>query len=194
MNFSALKFETSYGLGAQLPESTGREIVICGRSNVGKSTLLNKLASKKNLARVSSMPGKTTTINRFSLCDGVYIMDLPGYGYAKRPQQEIRRWARLLETFFTSGRNISLGILLLDCRRTIQSDDITMLQCFVNAGIPFFIVATKTDKLTPVKLAESLKSIKDGSLEYGPVEIVPFSQNGEDPAREVKRLIEGSLN
>ena len=112
LNFNSAKFEMSYGLDSQLPESTRNEIAFCGRSNVGKSTLLNKLTRRNGLARVSSMPGKTTTINCFGLGDDYCLMDLPGYGYAKRPKSEIVRWARLLERFFTTDRRLVLGVLI----------------------------------------------------------------------------------
>lgn len=198
MNFNNAKFITSYGLGTQLPNDGGAEIVFCGRSNVGKSTLINKLTCRKALARVSSTPGKTTTINRYELAEGLYLMDLPGYGYAKRPHSEIQRWGELLEHYFTSGRNIRLCALLLDSRREPSADDITMLECFKAAKLPFIVVITKTDKLKKTELEDNTEKIKKITAPYRPKAVVPFTQNGEKPAalvnQAISEAIEGSQN
>lgn len=193
MKFTAVTFLRSYGLGSQLPPCDGVEVVFCGRSNVGKSTMINCLAGRRSLARVSATPGKTTTINQFRLGDGVYLMDLPGYGYAKRPQAEIRRWAELLEAYFTTGRRIALCVLLLDCRRTPSADDITMLECFRIAGLPFMIAVTKTDKLNKTELAASLTAIKDMAAPYGPSAVCSFSERGESCVEELRAAISQAI-
>ncbi len=146
MNIHNVKFEASYGTSKQLPASDLPEIVFAGKSNVGKSSLINKFFNRKNLARVSGVPGKTTTVNFFR-CDGVRIADLPGYGYAKRSDAERRRWGELMEGYFAMGRDIRLIVLLLDMRHEPTADDRTMLQFLTESGYPFLCVLTKCDKL-----------------------------------------------
>ena len=146
MNIHNVKFEVSYGTSKQLPASDLPEIVFAGKSNVGKSSLINKFFNRKNLARVSGVPGKTTTVN-FFLCDGVRIADLPGYGYAKRSDAERRRWGELMEGYFAMGRDIRLIVQLLDMRHEPTEDDRTMLDFLTQSGYPFLCVLTKCDKL-----------------------------------------------
>ena len=146
MNIHNVKFEASFGTSKQLPASDLPEIVFAGKSNVGKSSLINKFFNRKNLARVSGVPGKTTTVN-FFLCDGVRIADLPGYGYAKRSDAERRRWGELMEGYFAMGRDIRLIVQLLDMRHEPTADDRTMLRFLADSGYPFVCVLTKCDKL-----------------------------------------------
>ena len=146
MNIHNVQFEASYGTSKQLPASDLPEIVFAGKSNVGKSSLINKFFNRKSLARVSGVPGKTTTVN-FFLCDGVRIADLPGYGYAKRSDAERRRWGELMEGYFAMGRDIRLIVQLLDMRHEPTADDRTMLQFLTESGYPFLCVLTKCDKL-----------------------------------------------
>lgn len=146
INIHNVQFEASYGTSKQLPASDLPEIVFAGKSNVGKSSLINKFFNRKSLARVSGVPGKTTTVN-FFLCDGVRIADLPGYGYAKRSDAERRRWGELMEGYFAMGRDIRLIVQLLDMRHEPTADDRTMLQFLTESGYPFLCVLTKCDKL-----------------------------------------------
>lgn len=146
MNIHNVKFEASFGTSKQLPAFDLPEIVFAGKSNVGKSSLINKFFNRKNLARVSGVPGKTTTVN-FFLCDGVRIADLPGYGYAKRSDAERRRWGELMEGYFAMGRDIRLIVQLLDMRHDPTADDRTMLRFLAESGYPFLCVLTKCDKL-----------------------------------------------
>lgn len=146
MNINNVKFEASYGTAKQLPPSDLPEIVFAGKSNVGKSSLINRFFNRKSLARVSAVPGKTTTINFFTL-EGVRFADLPGYGYAKRSAAEIRRWGELMEGYFAQERQIRLVVQLLDMRHEPTADDRTMLGFLSQAGYPFVCVLTKCDKL-----------------------------------------------
>lgn len=146
MNFNNVNFEASYGTSKQLPVSDLPEIAFAGKSNVGKSSLINKFFNRKNLARVSSMPGKTTTVNFFRV-GSLRIADLPGYGYAKRSGDEIRRWSDLMEGYFSMGRDIKLVVQLLDMRHEPTEDDATMLGFLTESGYPFVCVLTKCDKL-----------------------------------------------
>lgn len=193
MKFENAKYEASYGTSAQLPPSGMPEIAFAGRSNVGKSSMLNKVLNRKNLARVSSVPGKTVTINFFD-CDGVKLVDLPGYGYAKVNFNEKKRWADLMEGYFNSSRNIRLVVQLTDMRHPVTADDIDMLRFLKHNGYPFIVVMTKSDKLNKSERIRRLEEIKDELSEFGDnVTAVPFSaQNGEG-ADIIKKAIEDAL-
>lgn len=189
MRFDKAQYEASYGTSAQLPKSEEVEIAFAGRSNVGKSSMLNKILNRKNLARVSSVPGKTVTINFFE-CDGLKLVDLPGYGYAKVNYNEKKRWAELMEGYFNSGRNIRLVVQLTDMRHPITKDDIDMLRFLKASGYPFIVVMTKSDKLNKTERAERLKSVKDELTEFGEVEAIPFSASNGEGADKIRRAIE----
>ncbi len=180
MNFNNFTFESSYGLSGQLPPSDLPEICFSGRSNVGKSSLINKLVGRKALARVSTKPGKTVTINFFRQND-VRLCDLPGYGYAKVSFSEKQRWAELMENYFASGRNIKLVVQLVDMRHKATADDISMINYLLSTGYNFIIVLTKSDKLNKTEYAERLKDFKEQFADLPPeVKFFPFSsQNGE---------------
>lgn len=185
MNFNNIKFETSYGVSAQLPPSAPAEIAFAGRSNVGKSSLINKLFNRKNLARVSSVPGKTVTINFFD-CDGIKIVDLPGYGYAKVSHSEKKRWAELMESYFQSGRNIKLVFQLVDMRHTPSDQDFDMMRFLQFNKIPFVVVMTKCDKLNKTETAKRLEEIRTELLEFGDIKAIPFSATKGTGAEEIK--------
>ncbi len=189
MRFDKVKYEASYGTSQQLPKSEAVEIAFAGRSNVGKSSMLNKVLNRKNLARVSSVPGKTVTVNFFD-CDGVKLVDLPGYGYAKVNFNEKKRWADLMEGYFNSGRNIRLVVQLTDMRHPITKDDRDMLRFLKDAGFDFIVVMTKSDKLNKTERNNRLEAIKEELAEFGEIEAIPFSaQNGEG-ADKIREAIE----
>lgn len=189
MRFDKVKYEASYGTSQQLPKSEAIEIAFAGRSNVGKSSMLNKVLNRKNLARVSSVPGKTVTVNFFD-CDGVKLVDLPGYGYAKVNFNEKKRWADLMEGYFNSGRNIRLVVQLTDMRHPITKDDRDMLRFLKDAGFDFIVVMTKSDKLNKTERNNRLEAIKEELAEFGEIEAIPFSaQNGEG-ADKIREAIE----
>ncbi len=192
MNINNVKFEASFGTSSQLRKSDMPEIVFAGKSNVGKSSLINKFFNRKNLARVSGVPGKTTTIN-FFLVDGVRIADLPGYGYAKRSDKEKRRWGELMEAYFASERNIRLVVQLLDMRHEPTEDDRTMLQFLTDAGFPFICVLTKCDKLNKTERRKRREAFESNPLLDAAFAIIEASaQNGEG-MQELKEIIEESL-
>ena len=188
MRFDSIEFSAAYGTSAQLPPSSIPEIVFSGRSNVGKSSLINKLFGRKNLARVSSTPGKTVTVNFFK-GDGVYFADLPGYGYAKRNRAEKERWAELMEGYFGSGRNIKLVIQLLDMRHAPSADDITMLGFLKNSGIPYVIVFTKSDKLNKSETEKRREESAKELAAFGDAPRVEFSSVTGSGTDELKDLI-----
>lgn len=147
MNFQKVAFERSFGTSSQLPNSTLPEIAFAGRSNVGKSSLLNKLFNRKGLAKVSQTPGKTATINFFT-CDEVRFVDLPGYGYAKVSKSDKDRWAELIEGYFNQDRNFALIVSLVDIRHTASDLDENMIGFLQEAQLPYAVVLTKADKLS----------------------------------------------
>lgn len=192
MNINNVKFEASFGTASQLKASDLPEIVFSGKSNVGKSSLINKFFNRKNLAKVSAVPGKTTTIN-FFLVDGVRIADLPGYGYAKRADNERRRWGELMEAYFAGERDIRLIVQLLDMRHEPTEDDRTMLGFLSEAGFPFICVLTKCDKLNKTEREKRRKAFAENEYLSSAVKIIEASaQNGEGMA-EIKEIIEASL-
>lgn len=192
MNYNTAKFEQSYGVSAQLPVSDVPEVVFSGRSNVGKSSLLNKLFNRKQLARVSSVPGKTITINFFDV-DGYKFVDLPGYGYAKISKQEKDRFAELMEGYFNSKRNIKLVVQLVDMRHKPSVDDIGMIEFLKHNDIPFIIVMTKADKLKVKEYKKRLKESENELIAAENVPLIPFSSVTGEGADEIKRLIEEAL-
>lgn len=189
MNYNNVTYEASYGTAKQLPLSDLPEIVFSGRSNVGKSSLINKLFNRKNLARVSSVPGKTTTVNFFR-CEDVRFADLPGYGYAKRSGEEIRRWSNLMEGYFQSERNIKLVVQLVDMRHPPTADDRTMIEFLSSAGVPFVIALTKSDKL---KKTERIKREQSIPAELPDLETIAFSSENGEGVDALKARIEKAL-
>ena len=192
MRFDKIEFSSSYGTFAQLPNSPLPEVVFSGRSNVGKSSLINKIFNRKNLARVSSTPGKTITINFFK-GDGVNFVDLPGYGYAKRDFGEKKRWAELMEGYFRSGRNIKLVIQLIDMRHAPSDDDMTMLNFLKESGIPFVIALTKCDKLNKSETEKRLSELESELSDYKNITRIPFSSVTGKGTDELKKEIEGAV-
>lgn len=166
MNYNLSEFQASYGLSSQLPESDRPEFVFSGRSNVGKSSLINKLCNRKNLARVSATPGKTATIN-FYRVDTVYFVDLPGYGYAKVSNAERQRWDDLINSYFEADRNLTVLVQLLDSRHAPSADDRQMLEYLRYHGIPFVAALTKGDKLKKSLQAAALAEFEQLLAEYG---------------------------
>ena len=192
MNFNKSEFERAYGVSSQLPPSNIPEIVFSGRSNVGKSSLLNKLFNRKQLARVSSVPGKTITINFYNV-DGYKFVDLPGYGYAKISKQEKARFAELMEGYFQSGRNIKLVVQLVDMRHKPTADDLGMIDFLNQMEIPYIIVMTKSDKLKVKEYQKRLADSKNELMSAGNAPIIPFSAVKGEGADRIKAYIEQVL-
>ncbi len=191
MNFNKAEFEKAFGLSAQLPIADKPEITFAGRSNVGKSSLLNKLFNRKNLARVSSVPGKTVTVNFYNV-DGERFVDLPGYGYAKIPKAEKQRFAELMEGYFQSGRDIRLVVQLIDMRHKPTADDMAMISFLKQFEIPFAVVLTKSDKLKK-KEYTSQKELIINELGNPDYPVIPFSSVTGEGVEEIKCVIEKAL-
>lgn len=193
MNYNKVRFEAAFGTLKQIPESDLPEIVFAGRSNVGKSSMLNRLFNRKNLARVSSVPGKTITINFFRVED-VRIVDLPGYGYAKVAKGEKRRWAEMMEGYFQSPRNIKTVVQLVDMRHKPSDDDYVMMRFLRESGIPFVVAATKSDKLNKTQYNERKIALREELSEFGEdLIIIPFSSEKGEGTEELKKYIESVL-
>lgn len=192
MNYNKAEFEKSYGISNQLPPSDITEIAFAGRSNVGKSSLLNKLFNRKSLARVSSVPGKTITIN-FYYVDGYKFVDLPGYGYAKLSKSERDRFGELMEGYFQSGRNIKLVVQLVDMRHKPSQDDFGMIDFMKQMNIPFIVVCTKADKLKVKEFKKREQEIKEELCMVDSDLIIPFSSQNGLGLDKIKMLIEKSL-
>lgn len=193
MRYDKAEFKAAYGTFGQLPESDLPEIAFAGRSNVGKSSLLNKLFGRKNLARVSSVPGKTITINFYQV-DEYNFVDLPGYGYAKVAKTEKDRWAEMMEGYFNSDRNIKLVVQLVDMRHPPTKDDIMMMEFLQSTGYEFIVVMTKADKLKKKKdYNERIEKSKQ-EMSFVPEDrIIPFSSENGQGLDIVKKYIEEYL-
>lgn len=192
MNYNKAEFEKAYGISSQLPPSDITEIAFAGRSNVGKSSLLNKLFNRKSLARVSSVPGKTITINFYDV-DGYKFVDLPGYGYAKLSKSERDRFGELMEGYFQSGRNIKLVVQLVDMRHKPSQDDFGMIEFMKQMNIPFIVVCTKADKLKVKEFKKREQEIKEELSMVDSDLIIPFSSQNGLGLDKIKMLIEKSL-
>lgn len=189
MNFNLASFEASYGLFSQIPPCSCIEIAFAGRSNVGKSTLINKIINRKSLARVSAVPGKTATINFYNV-DPIKIVDLPGYGYAKVAKTEKHRWADLIEGYLNSSRNIKLIFLLIDMRHAPSKDDLHMINYLIECEMPFVIILTKSDKLKPTERKHRLSAFEEEIPYFDEIHHVPFSSITREGVEEIRSIIE----
>ncbi len=187
MNFNNVAFERSFGISSQLPPSTLPEVAFAGRSNVGKSSMLNALFGRKSLAKVSQKPGKTSTINFFTT-DTARFVDLPGYGYARVAKSEKGRWAELIEGYFNQDRNFALVVSLVDIRHEAQDLDLNMIDFLQEADLPFAVVLTKADKLSR-SAAQRQAALLRRQMQLG--EDVPMlitsseKRTGFDPLRQL---------
>ena len=188
MNLNKVDYEMSAGLFNQLPACTMPEIVFSGRSNVGKSSLINKVLNRKNLARVSSQPGKTITINLYK-SDTARLVDLPGYGYAKHSFDERNRWGQMIEEYFQSDRDIRLVLQLIDMRHEPTADDLDMLNFLYETKRDFVVVLTKSDKLNKTEYSECLKRAEEIVGKYGPLKIIPFSATKGEGVETIRELL-----
>lgn len=191
MNYNNVSFVMACGVADQIPESSLPEICFSGRSNVGKSSLINKLINRKSMARVSTKPGKTATINFYNLDNKLNLCDLPGYGYAKVSKSERARWAELMEHYFQSDRQIDLCFQLVDMRHAPSDYDIQMMKFLCDAEIPFVIVLTKSDKLNKTERANRLSSLEK-ELEFFEElpAIIPFSAVNGEGVETLRNILE----
>ena len=192
MNIKKAEFVTSYGLQAQLPKGTKKEIVMSGRSNVGKSSLINKVCNRKSLARTSSQPGKTVTVNFYDVND-FHMVDLPGYGFAKVSDKERKRWGKLIDGYFESERDLRLVVQLIDCRHEPSNDDYTMLDYLTSRSIPFVIALTKGDKLNKTEASNAVARFEEYCKDFSYEKIVLTSADKNIGIEELKDIMEEFL-
>lgn len=189
MNFQNVEFLISAASPQSFPKNRLPEIAFAGKSNVGKSSVINRLLNRKNFARVGDKPGKTIHVNYFTIDKKCYLVDLPGYGFAKVSQSEKDRWGKLMEDYFAAAR-IDLGVLIVDYRHPPTNNDITMARWFLDSGCPFVVVANKMDKLKKSELAPNLVTIRQDLELPENVQIIPFSaEKGDGRDALVKTIL-----
>lgn len=193
MNFQKVDFLISAASVKDFPQKRLPEIAFAGKSNVGKSSVINRILQRKNFARVGEKPGKTVHVNYFTIDGKCYFVDLPGYGFAKVSAAEKARWGKLMEEYFAAGR-IDLGVMIVDYRHPPTNNDITMANWFIESGCPFVVVANKMDKLKKSELEPNLVTIReDLNLPEG-TPIIPFSAEKGNGRDELVRHILSALH
>ena len=188
MNLHNVQFLISAASSRDFPQNRLPEIAFAGKSNVGKSSVINRLLNRKNFARVGDKPGKTIHVNYFTVDSKCYFVDLPGYGYAKVSQSEKERWGKLMESYFAANR-IDLGILIVDARHAPTNNDITMARWFLDSGCPFVVVANKLDKLKKSEIEPNLRTIREDLELHEDCAVLPFSAEKGTGKEELLRLI-----
>lgn len=188
MNFQNVEFLISAASPKDFPANRLPEIAFAGKSNVGKSSVINRLLQRKNFARVGDKPGKTVHVNYFTLDRKCYLVDLPGYGFAKVSQSEKERWGKLMEDYFAANR-ITLGILIVDYRHPPTNNDVTMAHWFLDSGCPFAVVANKMDKLKKSELEPNLQLIRQDLELPDSCPVIPFSAEKGDGRDALVKLI-----
>ncbi len=188
MNFQKVDFLISAASARDFPRERLPEIAFAGKSNVGKSSVINRILQRKNFARVGDKPGKTIHVNYFTIDSRCYFVDLPGYGFAKVSEKEKARWGKLMEDYFAAGR-IDLGVLIVDYRHPPTNNDITMARWFMDSGCPFVVVANKMDKLKKSELEPNLKTIREDLDLTEDTPVIAFSAEKGNGRDELVRLI-----
>lgn len=193
LNVNKAEFIKSAASPAQFIRSSMPSVVFAGKSNVGKSSVINRMLNRKNFARVGASPGKTVHVNYFHIDGRLYFVDLPGYGYAKVSQSERERWGKLMEQFFAERDRITLGVMIVDARHKPTADDLTMAQWFKDSGCQLVIVANKLDKLKKSEIEPNLRLIRETLELPDSVPLIPFSaekgQGREALMAEIIKLI-----
>ena len=188
MNFNNVEFLISAASNKDFPQNRLPEIAFAGKSNVGKSSVINRVLNRKNFARVGEKPGKTIHVNYFVIDKKCYLVDLPGYGYAKVSQSEKERWAKLMESYFAASR-IDLGVMIVDARHAPTNNDITMARWFLDSACPFVVVANKLDKVKKSQIEGNLQTIREDLELPENCPIIPFSAEKGTGRDELIRTI-----
>ena len=188
MNFQKVKFLISAANPKDFPSNRLPEIAFAGKSNVGKSSVINRVLQRKNFARVGEKPGKTIHVNYFTIDSKCYLVDLPGYGYAKVSQSEKERWGKLMENYFAANR-IDLGVMIVDARHAPTNNDITMARWFLDSGCPFVVVANKLDKVKKSQIEGNMEVIRQDLELPENCPVIPFSAEKGTGRDELVKLI-----
>lgn len=188
MNFNNVDFLISAASPRNFPQKKFPEIAFAGKSNVGKSSVINRILQRKNFARVGEKPGKTIHVNYFTIDNRCYFVDLPGYGYAKVSQSEKDRWGKLMEDYFAANR-IDLGVFIVDARHAPTNNDITMARWFIESGCPFVVIANKLDKLKRSEIEPNLNTIREDLELPDNCPVIPFSAEKGTGRDELVQLI-----
>lgn len=189
MNFHNVEFLISAASTKDFPATRLPEIAFAGKSNVGKSSVINRILNRKNFARVGEKPGKTIHVNYFVIDKKCYLVDLPGYGFAKVSQSEKERWSKLMESYFAADR-IDLGVMIVDARHAPTNNDITMARWFIDSGCPFVVLANKLDKVKPSQLQGNLQTIREDLELPDECKLIPFSaEKGTGKDELVKQIL-----
>ncbi|MCI9659535.1 MAG: YihA family ribosome biogenesis GTP-binding protein [Lachnospiraceae bacterium] len=187
------ELETVCGITSSLPDNAKPEVAFSGKSNVGKSSLINGLLNRKSLARTSSQPGKTQTINFYNVNHELYLVDLPGYGYAKVNQETKAKWGRMIENYLHSSRQLKAVFLLIDIRHAPSANDKDMYDWIVHQGYSPIIIATKLDKIKRSQIQKQLKILREGLQLVPETKILPFSAETKQGREEIWETIEGFM-
>ncbi|MBC5687489.1 YihA family ribosome biogenesis GTP-binding protein [Mediterraneibacter sp. NSJ-55] len=185
-----INLETVCGITSKLPENKKPEIAFAGKSNVGKSSLINALMNRKSYARTSATPGKTQTINFYNINEEVYLVDLPGYGYAKVSEEEKKQWGKLIERYLHEAKQLMAVFLLIDIRHEPSANDKMMYQWIVEQGFAPIIIATKLDKLKKSQVMKHIRMVKEGLSLIPGTKVIPFSSVTKQGREEIWELIE----
>lgn len=185
------ELETVCGITSRLPENTKPEVAFSGKSNVGKSSLINGLLNRKSLARTSSQPGKTQTINFYNVNHELYLVDLPGYGYAKVSQETKAKWGQMIENYLHTSKQLKAVFLLIDIRHEPSANDRDMYAWVLHQGFEPIIIATKLDKIKRSQVQKQLKIVREGLQLVPGTKIIPFSAETKQGREEIWELIEG---
>lgn len=193
MKIKNVELEIVCGITSKLPETDKVEVAFAGKSNVGKSSLINALMNRKALARTSATPGKTQTINFYNVNDVMYLVDLPGYGYAKVSEQEKIKWGQLIERYLHTSKQLKAVFLLIDIRHDPSANDKMMYEWIVSQGYHPIIIATKLDKLKRSQVAKHVKMIKEGLKLLPGTTVIPFSAETKQGREEIWELMDSYL-
>lgn len=194
MVIKSINLETVCGITSTLPENDKPEIAFAGKSNVGKSSLINALMNRKSYARISATPGKTQTINFYNINDVMYLVDLPGYGYAKVSEKEKEQWGRLIERYLHSSAQLKAVFLLIDIRHEPSANDKMMYRWIVDQGYEPVIIATKLDKIKRSQIQKHIKMIREGLSLVPGTKVIPFSSSTKQGREEIWELIETRIS
>ena len=194
MKIKSVNLETVIGITSKLPENTLPEFAFAGKSNVGKSSLINAIMNRKSYARTSSQPGKTQTINFYNINEELYLVDLPGYGYAKVSQETKAKWGKMIEKYLQRSQQLKAVFLLIDIRHDPSANDRDMYEWIVHNGFEPIIIATKSDKISRGQIDKHLKAIRVGLKTRPGTVMIPFSAQNKNGLDKVYEILDGYLN